>query len=325
MTQKHLFIMDPIEKLNLKLDSSLSLARALQELGCQTFMAEIKGLTWLSNQPCAQAVVQPILFDAVAATNVSLGSKETLLLSEFTGIHMRKEPPLDMSYIASTWLLDSAKKFSHIFNKPDILRTFNEKLSILQFPQMIQNACVSSNVEQIKEFIKSKCDGDAIVKPLDLFGGRGIFRLNWNEIKEEQGLKLLQEATQGGQDLRIVQPFDQRIYQGEVRAFAWGGEVHSWSLKKPKEGQFLANTGAGAQVEQYQPSEQLQSQINELSGKLLEKGIYFVGYDIIGDSISEINITSPRLLKAVSDERDYYGSMAKWCFEYCDKTKPESV
>jgi glutathione synthase len=253
------------------------------------------------------------------AASVALGAEERLSLAVANGIHMRKDPPLDMDYFMTTWLLDSAAKYSHVFNHPEALRNFNEKLSVLQLPEMSHQSFVSTQPDLIIEFIKTDCQGDGIVKPLDLFGGRGVFRLNLNEIKNDRAMELLEEATAKGTELRIIQPFDQKIALGEVRVFTVGGKALSWCLKRPKPGSYLANTAAGASLEPYHPSVDDVLRVEGVAKKLMEKGIYFIGFDLIGGYISETNITSPRLLVAENDGADYYTPWAEWIEAFCQR------
>ena len=141
--------------------------------------------------------------------------------------------------------------------------------------------------------------------------GGGVLRLNLQQQKEEQVLHILREETQNGQDMRLLQPFDQRIFQGEVRAFSVNGKALGWCLKRPHEDNFLANTRSGATLESYQPRIDEVALVEKVAQALVKDGVYFVGFDIIGNFISEINITSPRLLHGPDDTRDYYKEIAE--------------
>jgi glutathione synthase len=125
-------------------------------------------------------------------------------------------------------------------------------------------------------------------------------------------MQKLNDATENGKSPQLVQSFDPNIFDGEVRAYLVGGKALSWCLKVPKDGEFLANTGAGATLHPYSPSSQLKKKVEDLAKELLKHGIYFVGLDIISEEVTEINITSPRLLVAPGDTRDYYKEIASW-------------
>jgi len=307
----HLFVIDPIENLNLKLDSSLRVARALCNIGHLAYICTPGQLEWLSRESCAAAFAQELAFPDGDINSLRISPARRLRLDFFQAIHMRKDPPYDMNYIATTWLLDSAvARGVKVYNAPEALRNLNEKLSIFKFPETIRDGLASSDPQQLLQFIKESANGDAVLKPLTLYGGRGVLRLNLLQQKEEQVLHILREETQNGQDMRLLQPFDQRIFQGEVRAFSVNGKALGWCLKKPHEDNFLANTRSGATLESYQPRADEVALVEKVAQALVDEGVYFVGFDIIGNFISEINITSPRLLHGPDDTRDYYKEIA---------------
>jgi len=318
-SQKHLFIIDPLDKLNFKLDSSIRMAFELNLCGAEVYVCEDKDLYWNIKDPSASCHSKKVCFGDKGPTSIKVESEKSLLLEEFHGIHMRKEPPFNIDYVSCTWLLDSAVNKSWIFNEPNALRTINEKLSLFLFPEASKKALVSSSSKDLYEFAKSEANGDAIVKPLDLFGGRGIFRLETNNEPLEKSMAKLDEATSDSKFPRLIQPFDSKIHDGEVRVFTLGGKAISWCLKKPKEGNFMANTSQGAKLERYQPAPKMKEMIENVAMKLVGMGIYIAGFDVIGDSISEINVTSPRLLQADDDKENYYQTMARWFYEKCGK------
>jgi glutathione synthase len=163
--------------------------------------------------------------------------------SSFNGIHLRKDPPLDYAYLATTWLLDSlAASKTRVFNAPAAVRSINEKLGIFLFPDDSHPALVSADPQQLVAYLRNDCHGDAISKPLDSFGGRGVERISLSELSDEQAAALLASHTEQGQRLRMLQPFCPEIFTGEVRAFAVGGTVLAWCLKRPAAGSYLANT-----------------------------------------------------------------------------------
>ena len=317
MHQKHLFIMDPLDKLNFKLDSSLRMASELSRLGHQCYFSVPIDLSWNATvgRPLVRAA--PMQFTNFEPATIKLATREPLSLEDFAGIHMRKEPPFDMNYMSITWLLDAVGGKTKVFNAPAALRSFNEKLGILQFPDAIGPALACYDPNQMLTFIQESCNGDAIIKPLDLYGGRGIFRLNLKELNRSKALDQLKEVTQNGSQMRLIQAFNKHIYEGEVRVFTLGGKALSWCLKKPAPGEFLANTGAGATIHPYEPSEHLRSKVERIAQKLNFQGIPLLGFDIIGELVSEINITSPRLLQAPEDTTNYYGKIATWLGSAC--------
>lgn len=307
--QKHLFIMDPIEKLNLALDSSLRIAFALSKKGEKVYFCQMGDLYWESGKD-PHSAAKAFTFNGQASA-VNWGPTEQIRLDTFASIHMRKDPPFDINYITATWFLEHCGE-ALLVNNPAALRGFNEKMGILNFPEACKQSLVSSNPIQLFNFMEQHCNGDAILKPLHLYGGKGITHLQTHSNSNSDIQSKLNELTENGTHPFLVQAFDSNIYEGEIRAFLVGGKALSWCLKVPKKGEFLANTAAGASLHAYAPSSGLVSKVEALGKKLLKQGIYFVGLDIISEEVTEINITSPRLLVAPGDSRDYYEEIAKW-------------
>ena len=327
MKQRHLFIIDPLEELNLKLDSSLRMARALAARGHRIFFATLQDLSWRSGRTGAWARCEEATF-AGDAVKPELEQKIPHSLQDFEAIHMRKDPPFDLAYIEATWLLDSVAGRVHIYNHPATLRTFNEKVSILLFPDDIRPALVSSDSHEIIEFIEKDCHGDAIVKPLALFGGRGVERVQADGSAEARAkaITALSVMAKDGHEKRIIQPFDIRVFDGEVRAFCVGGEPLTWCLKKPARGEFLANTRTGATLESYKPAPDELARVKNVASRLALEGAPVIGLDLIGGWVSEINLTSPRLLlpqTSAEEERFAYESFARWIER--DVARPSST
>ncbi len=323
MKQRHLFIIDPLEELNLKLDSSLRMAKALAARGHRIFFTTLLDLSWRSGRAGAWArCVEAEFAGGDVAPRLERKTPHSLL--DFEAIHMRKDPPFDLTYIEATWLLDSAAGRVHIYNQPSALRTWNEKVSILRFPDDIRPALVSSDSLEIIEFIEKECDGDGIVKPLALFGGRGVERVRpgRDALSRKDAIGAINIMTRDGREKRIIQPFDSRIFDGEVRAFCIGGEPITWCLKKPAKGEFLANTRTGATLEPYKPGLDELARVKNVAARLALEGAPVIGLDLIGGWISEINLTSPRLLLPeghFAEEKAAYKLFAQWIEKDVDR------
>lgn len=305
MQREHLFLIDPLESLNLQLDSSLRLMAALARRGHKIHVAEPRQLQWRHGAKAAEANSRELAFLG-DATHFSAAKPAFRTLDGYDAIHMRKDPPYDMDYIATTWLLDEAGPKTRVYNAPHALRRYNEKLAILRFPDAIKPGIVSADPAELARFVETECNGDGVLKPLTLFGGRGVMRLKGPNMAET-----LRQETDGGRALRLVQPFDPAIFNGEVRAFTAFGEPIAWCLKTPSAGNFLANTRAGATLAKYEPKPEELARITKIAKTLLQDGVAFIGFDVIGGYVSEINLTSPRLLAGPGDEADHYGRIAE--------------
>lgn len=308
---RHLFVMDPLEKLDPVMDTSLRIAFALHQISHESYATTPWELSWQRGESCARAQCRKLEFKSDAGSAKARSDVEVFSLSDFSTIHMRKDPPFDMDYIATTWLLDTAHATSKVYNSPSGLRSINEKAIILRYPDAIAPALVSANPEQMLQFIKNECQGDAMLKPLNLYSGKGIHRLTLADSNEEGILALLHNQTKGVLQM-LLQPFDPAIFDGEVRVFAIHGEPIAWCLKRPAPGSYMANSSFGSTRHAYVPTPGECDLIKHISRDLLKYGIEIVGYDLIGGKISEINVTSPRLLTAPEDKNDYFKTIAEW-------------
>lgn len=304
---RHLIIIDPIEQLNLQLDSSLKLARAFVALGDEVRFAQVETLAARFQDQTANAQTYALDLKNLA-NNKSKSEFANEPLTDFSSIHMRKEPPFNLDYVSACWLLAMRPaKRPPVYNDPDALLRLNEKLAIFHFPDFADRAFVCQTAEEAMEFTQAV--GDVIVKPLDLFGGRGVDRIRTEGRDRSEILVLLKKSFTGG--LRILQPFNEKIYQGEVRVFGFQDKDLSWCLKIPKEGSFFANTREGATLHPYKPSAELKRKVKSMGQKLHAMGASVWGIDVIGEKLSEINFTSPRLLLVDANEEEKYVEFAE--------------
>lgn len=323
--QRHLFVIDPIEKLNLKLDSSLRMALALTKLGHEAWYVTPNELSWPSSAPMAVVRAKQMIFagEAFQELKTKPSSLPYETIDAFNAVHIRKDPPFDENYLILTWLLESGLGKTHLFNEPQALRSLNEKTAIMLFPEETEPAFISNEPEAMYLAWKEQFSGgDVIIKPMTLFGGRGVMKLPETLFRtRDQAMQTLREHTDSGKNWRIMQKFVPEVTAGEVRAFCVGGKPIAWCMKKPAPGQYLANTAAGATLHQFKPSEALYARATRVATKLHQWGISFSGLDIINDKISELNVTSPRLLHGPDDTTDYYHMIALWIAETA-KVKP---
>ena len=183
--QKHLFIIDPLEKLNRKIDTSLHLAQALSVLGAHIYFAECTDFVWNSLLSGPRVMARKAVFGN-SLLSLDMREYEEIALKDFSGVYMRKEPPVDVLYQSVLWMLESVGSETMIFNSPSAILSFNEKVTTLLFPEESKPGLVSANRRCLLDYLHSECHGDSIVKPLDQFGGVGVERIQTG--KNQAGL-----------------------------------------------------------------------------------------------------------------------------------------
>ena len=302
MQRDQLFIIDPPEAKTLPINTSIKLAFALHQRGVAVYSAGIGDL-FGSSERQTQCRCRRMTFAGSDPTDVVIDQQaEVRALADFAAVHMRKDPPFDLAYITATWHLDRAG--TQVFNRPQALRDYNEKMAVLHFPEQTVKSLVSSDVEQLTAFIEQELQGNAIVKPLLRHGGQGVFRM-----QGEARAKLVAAQQEHGKTL-LVQQFREEVWQGEVRCFCAFGEPVAWCLKVPAAGNFLANTAQGAKLKTHHPSTAETEVARTVAQRLWQDGVCFIGFDMIAGLITEINITSPRLLLPPASQDDPYADIA---------------
>ena len=227
------------------------------------------------------------------------GATEELQLTNIDVVFMRKDPPFDMDYIYATYLLEQAEDSGVlVMNKPSSLRDANEKLFALNFPDCIPETLVSSNIEKLSEFI-SKIK-TAVVKPLDGMGGTDIFKLAKGDKNIEE---VLLKITNQGSRYIMAQEFLPEIKDGDKRILLINGKPVDYALARiPAEGNFKGNLAAGAKGVGQPLSERDRYLCSQIAPMLIEKELMFVGLDVIGDYITEINVTSPTCIRELDSQ-----------------------
>jgi glutathione synthase len=232
------------------------------------------------------------------STKYETGLEKSIDLKEFQVIHLRVDPPFDIDYYYMTIFLEMVANVTLIVNSPESVRSYNEKLIILNFPQFITDTIVTSSAEQAKDFIINKCNGRGVVKNLGECSSRGIILVDGDE--EQIKAKVLSIIAEWNSHI-MIQKYIPEIKNGETRITMINGEAKGWVKKVPKEDSFLASLDFGAKVIPYILSEK-DKEIVQVTGKFLkEKGIILASLDVIDGNLSEINITSPGLLKHTNE------------------------
>ncbi|MEQ1598936.1 MAG: glutathione synthase [Methylotenera sp.] len=295
---KLLFILDPLASLKTYKDTSIAIMREAAERGHSLFVCQQHDV-FLRDEIVK---IQATNFNFGDNENwFELGRIEELLPKYFDAILMRKDPPFDNEYLYSTYLLELAvNQGARVINNPASVRSWNEKLSVAKFPQFAPEFLVTSNQNLIREFLEKH--QDIVVKPLDGMGGSGIFRIH--DADHNIGV-ILETATQFGKKTIMAQRYLPEILQGDKRIIMVNGEPLPYALARiPKAGETRGNLAAGGTgvAQKLSPRD---LEIATTIGKTLKtEGLFLVGLDVIGDYLTEINVTSPTGMVEIAAQTD---------------------
>jgi glutathione synthase len=221
--------------------------------------------------------------------HVSLGPDQRVELAKLDAVFIRKDPPFDAAYLYLTQQLDLVKDRVFVVNDPRGVRDANEKLFAFQFLEFMPRSLVSADRAQIIEFV-STVGGTAVLKPLDGMGGSGVVVLTAGDRNVRSMVDML---TQEGQRLAMVQEYQPAIRQGDKRVLLLDGEPLGAILRVPREDDVRANIHAGGQVQACDLTVRERDLVRAVAPKLREYGLWFVGLDLIGEKLIEVNVTSP--------------------------------
>jgi glutathione synthase len=223
-------------------------------------------------------------------------------LAEFDAVIMRTDPPFDQAYLYATWLLEMAERQgARVFNRPQSLRDYNEKLAIARFPQFIAPTLVSNDMSLIRGFLAEH--GDIVVKPLNAMGGSGIFRLRPGDPNLGA---ILETVTRNGAETIMAQRYLPAIRDGDKRILIIDGEAVPYCLARiPAEGETRGNLAAGGTGVARPLSERDREIANALGPTLKDAGLLLVGLDVIGDSLTEVNVTSPTCFQEITQQTGF--------------------
>ena len=292
-----LVVMDPIETVNLKKDSTMAMLWAASRRGHELGYALQHDL--YIDQGKAFGLIAPLKVFEDYDHYYELGDKRKESLADYDVVLMRKDPPFDSEYFYATHLLTQAEREgARVFNSPQALRNQPEKLSILEFPEYIAPTLVTRNPQHVRDFHAQY--RDIICKPLDGMGGMGIFRV------KDDGLNLgsiIESLNGGGSHTMMVQQFLPEIEQGDKRVLIIGGEPVPYCLARiPQGGEVRGNLAAGGKGVA-QPLTDADRAVAQAIGRVLApRGLLLIGLDIIGTKVTEINVTSPTCFREIHDQ-----------------------
>ncbi len=280
------FQMDPIEYVDINADSTFRLAEEAQNRGHDLYVYTPNDLTFKRSKITAK--VRSISLKRIIGDHVSFGAIEIVDLTEFDVIWLRQDPPFDMGYITNTHLLDLIARETLIINNPFWVRNLPEKLLVLEFPDLIPDTVISRDLEEIKEFKREF--KDIIIKPLYGNGGAGIFRLK----EDDKNLTSLHELFSNmSSEPLIAQAFLPDVRNGDKRIILVDGSPVGAINRVPKAGEIRSNMHVGGKAEPAKLSQRDREICSAIGPTLKSKGQVFVGIDVIGEYLTEINVTSP--------------------------------
>lgn len=297
--------MDPIEGVNIHGDSTFRIGLEAQARGHSLWVYTPDKLIYREGRVLARAT--PVTLQRVQGAHVTKGPEEVLDLATVDVVWLRQDPPFDMGYITTTHLLDQIAATTLVVNNPFWVRNYPEKLLVLQFPDLTPPTMIARDLATIREF--KAAHGDVILKPLYGNGGAGVFRLDPND----RNLASLHELFTGiSREPLIVQKYLPDVVKGDKRVILVDGEPIGAINRVPAEGETRSNMHAGGRPEKIGLTARDLEICAAIGPLLREKGQVFVGIDVIGDYLTEINVTSPTGLQELERFDGTNGAALIW-------------
>ena len=311
-------IMDPIGKINIEKDSSFAMLLAAQKCGWDLLYMELSDLYMDNDTPIARMRNLEVNNDSKKWYSLSDYTVENLCTLDI--ILMRKDPPFNLEYIYSTYILEHAQRLGVlVVNNPTALRSVNEKFYITYFPNCIPPTRVSKDTEILLDFVKKQ--NSTIIKPLDSMGGNGIHHIT--ELNEKTKT-ILQSATKNNSEYVMAQKFLPEISDGDKRILLIGGKPVPYALSRiPKNSDSKGNLAQGATGKGVELNARDKWICEQVGSKLNDMGLIFVGLDIIGDYLTEINVTSPTCIREL--ENIFEIDIAKQLINFLEKHQKENT
>ena len=296
-----LFVADPLDQFKIYKDTTFAMMREAQRRGHAISACEVQSISWQRGSKVS-ALVRDIVLTGDADEWFSEQGTRRVDLAEFDAVLMRKDPPFDAEYIYATHLLEQAEREgARVVNKPGALRDHPEKLAIMQFPQFTTPTLVTRSAESVKAFHAEH--GDIILKPLDGMGGMGIFRVRQDALNLGS---IIETLNKDGAETIMVQRFVPQIVDGDKRILIIAGEPAPFVLARIPQGTEVRGNLAAGGKGVAQPLTARNREIAETVGKALApRGLLLIGLDVIGDSVTEINVTSPTCFQEITDQTGF--------------------
>ncbi|CAN7517360.1 glutathione synthase [Trinickia sp. LjRoot230] len=300
-----LFIADPLSHFKIYKDSTYAMMAEAARRGHAIFACQPNQLAWISGD--VEATVRRVTMVGDAADLHrhpwhESGPHQARSLKSFGAVLMRKDPPFDMEYVTSTWLLELAQRTGAcVFNKPQTIRDHSEKLAIGEFPQFVAPSLVTRDAARLRAFHAEH--GDIILKPLDGMGGMGVFRVKSDAMNLGSIIEML---SHDGARSVMAQKFIPEIAAGDKRILLIGGEPVPYSLARIPQGTEVRGNLAAGGLGVAQPLTAHDREIAETVAPVLAaRGLLLVGLDVIGDWLTEVNVTSPTCFREIMEQTGF--------------------
>jgi glutathione synthase len=294
------FVLDPLPLLKAYKDTSIAMMRSVAARGQRVFALEQREIYWRDG--ATRARVRPLELSADDHDWYTAGDPEDRPLASFAAVLMRKDPPFDMEYVYSTYLLEAAEREgARVFNRPRSIRDYNEKFAIAEFRELIPPTLVTRDAALIGAFIDQH--RDVIVKPLDGMGGTSVFRVHESDPNRNV---IVETVSQLGSRTVMAQRFIPEISEGDKRILLIAGELVPYSLARiPKPGETRGNLAVGGRGVAM-PLSARDREIGEALAKpLWDAGLLVVGIDVIGAFLTEVNVTSPTCFVEITEQSGF--------------------
>jgi glutathione synthase len=300
-----LFIADPLDHFKIYKDTTYTMMAEAARRGHTLYTCEPQHLAWLGGKVEAAAQRVTIIGDEADSARSSwyeAASRENLPLTHFGAVLMRKDPPFDMEYVTSTWLLELAERAgARVFNKPAAIRDHSEKMAIGEWPQYVAPTLVTRDAARLRAFHAEH--GDVILKPLDGMGGMGVFRVKADGMNLGTIVEMLSD---NGARSVMAQKFIPEIKEGDKRILLIGGQAVPYSLARiPQGNEVRGNLAAGGLGVARPLTARDQEIAATLGATLVGRGLLLVGLDAIGDYLTEVNVTSPTCFREIMDQTGF--------------------
>ncbi|AKU96844.1 Glutathione synthetase [Labilithrix luteola] len=290
---RFVYVMDPMDRVLPDKDTTFAFLRAAQARGHEALHCEPRDLFAKGGEVFAR--VQHLTVSNTPPYAV-FGTREEVKIADTDGVFIRKDPPFDAMYLYSTLLLELARGKTVLMNDPRGLRDSNEKLYTLHFSKWMPRTMVTSNEDQIFAFVK-EVGGRGVIKPLDLAGGSGVMMLSPDDKNARAIVQLL---TEEGRRLAMVQEYLPNVVKGDKRILLLDGEVLGAINRVPRSDDLRSNIHVGGSVEACEVTAEERALVADIAPRLKKDGLIFVGLDVIGGKLTEVNVTSPTGIQQLS-------------------------